>query len=64
MNARYASGREQIHFDSVLVDLHAHPALNVSLFHRTLTSLLYREEDIQEIPGGNALRVLMEEWKR
>ena len=41
MNARYDSDWEQIHFDSVLLDLHAHPSLNVSLFHRTLTSRLY-----------------------
>ena len=40
MNARYASDWEQIHFDSTLVDLHAHPSLNVSLFHRTLLSRL------------------------
>ena len=41
MNTHYASDWEQIHFDSMLVDLHAHPSLNVSLFHRTLTSRLY-----------------------
>ena len=41
MNARSVSDWEQIHFDSLLVDLHAHPSLNVSLFHQTLTSRLY-----------------------
>lgn len=29
---------EQLHTDSVLVDLHAHPSLKVSLFNRVLTS--------------------------
>ena len=33
MDARTASDGEQTHFDSVPVDLHAHPSLNVSLFH-------------------------------
>ena len=33
MNARSAADGEQTHSDSVLVDLHAHPSLNVSLFH-------------------------------
>jgi microsomal dipeptidase-like Zn-dependent dipeptidase len=32
---------QQIHADSTVVDLHAHPAFNVSLFHRLLTSRLY-----------------------
>src|SRR4029453_15752680 len=32
---------EKLHFDSVLVDLHAHPSFNVSLFHRALTSRIY-----------------------
>lgn len=41
MNVQYDSDWEKIHFDSVLVDLHAHPSLNVSLFHRALTSKLY-----------------------
>jgi len=37
----YASDWEQIHFDSTLIDLHSHPSLKISLFHRTLTSHLY-----------------------
>ena len=75
MKPRYESDWEQIHFGSVLVDLHAHPSLNVSLFHRTLASRLprlthrllvagYSPADIQKILGGNALRVLREGWKR
>ena len=32
---------QQIHSASTLVDLHAHPSFNVSLFHRLLTSRLY-----------------------
>jgi microsomal dipeptidase-like Zn-dependent dipeptidase len=32
---------QKLHFDSVLVDLHAHPSFNVSLFHRALTSRIY-----------------------
>jgi hypothetical protein len=42
MNARAASDGEQTHFDSVLVDLHAHPSLNVSLFHLFNQSFLCR----------------------
>lgn len=41
MNVRYATDSEKIHFNSVLVDLHAHPSFRVSLFHRTLTSRNY-----------------------
>lgn len=47
------SDGEKLHFDSVLVDLHAHHSFNVSLFHRAL-----------KILGGNALHVLLEGWKR
>jgi microsomal dipeptidase-like Zn-dependent dipeptidase len=32
---------QQIHANATVVDLHAHPAFNVSLFHRLLTSRLY-----------------------
>lgn len=76
MNARYVSDGEQIHFDSLLVDLHAHRSLNVSLFHRTLTSRVsprlmqrlldegYPPEEVQKIWGGNVRRVLIEGWKR
>jgi len=35
------SAWEQIHHVSSVVDLHAHPAFNVSLFHRLLTKRLY-----------------------
>lgn len=41
MTTRYATDWEQIHFDSVLFDLHAHPSMKVSLFNRTLTSRVY-----------------------
>jgi membrane dipeptidase len=41
MNVQYASDWEQAHFDSTLVDLHAHPSMKVSLLHRALTSRLY-----------------------
>ena len=40
MNARFASGWGQIHFDPVLVDLHARPSFHVSFFQRTLTTRL------------------------
>lgn len=43
MKSRDESDGEQIHFDPTLVGLHAHPSLNVSLFHRTLTSRLLKE---------------------
>jgi hypothetical protein len=41
MKSLLVSDWEQVHFNSTLVDLHAHPSLNVSSFHRALTSLLY-----------------------
>lgn len=41
MNVHSESDWEKIHFDSVLIDLHAHPSFNVSLFHRALTSRIY-----------------------
>ena len=37
MNVRCASDWEKIHFDSSLVDLHAHPSVNISLFHGALS---------------------------
>ena len=33
---------QQIHDGATVIDLHAHPAFNVSLFHRLLTSRLYQ----------------------
>jgi hypothetical protein len=42
MDARTASDGEQTHFDSVRVDLHAHPSLHVSLFHLFNGSFLCR----------------------
>ena len=41
MEAKTVPQWEDIHFNSTLVDLHAHPSLNVSLFHRALTSRFY-----------------------
>jgi microsomal dipeptidase-like Zn-dependent dipeptidase len=38
MDADQALDWEQLHTESVLVDLHAHPSLKVSLFNRLLTS--------------------------
>jgi hypothetical protein len=34
-------GWQQIHNQATVVDLHAHPAFNVSLFNRLLTSRIY-----------------------
>ena len=34
-------GWQRIHSHATVVDVHAHPAFNVSLFHRLLTSRLY-----------------------
>ena len=41
MEAKTVPQWEDIHFNSTLVDLHVHPSLNVSLFHRALTSRFY-----------------------
>jgi membrane dipeptidase len=38
MDADQALSWEQLHTESILVDLHAHPSLKVSLFNRLLTS--------------------------
>ena len=42
MNTRTTSDGEQTHFDSGMVDLHAHPSLHVSLFHLFNGSFLCR----------------------
>jgi microsomal dipeptidase-like Zn-dependent dipeptidase len=109
---------EKLHFDSALVDRHAHPSIYVSLFHRAPTSRIYptgqavdpfsartnfprlqqgsvdallsilhapddlkdasqlprltqwllaagySSDDIRKILVGNALRVLLERWKK
>ena len=34
-------GWQQIHHQATVVDLHAHPAFNVSLFNRLLSSRIY-----------------------
>jgi microsomal dipeptidase-like Zn-dependent dipeptidase len=41
MDNPVSSNWQQIHSRSTLVDLHAHPAFNVSLFNRLLTSRVY-----------------------
>ena len=41
MNNSSDPGWRRIHNQSTVVDLHAHPAFNVSLFHRLLTSRIY-----------------------
>jgi len=33
---------EKLHFNATIIDLHAHPSFNVSLFNRAITSRLYR----------------------
>jgi microsomal dipeptidase-like Zn-dependent dipeptidase len=42
MSSRSDLNWEQVHYrDATIVDLHAHPSLKVSLFHRVLSSRLY-----------------------